>query len=198
MKIAKKKGLQKIEGAKVENKPKLYTFEKICDTISEDVFDSDQNILLSSVFGKLIRKRLASVKSCTDASLLQSLNAADHLENIDKTVLSFLNAITLNESDKKVKLLNTYEHLVSLAVTNYIGPLNFAINLISYFISGSRNIVDLGSRYSPAGSYSVVTGYLNKNSLNSLEIPTQNDITVFFDNNQRWRGIVMYNIIQKP
>ena len=48
---------------------------------------------------------------------------------------------------------------------------------------GFRN-VDIGSRFSPAGSYSFVTGYLNKNSIDPLEIPTDNDFSVFFDNNQ--------------
>ena len=178
------KGLEKTEGVKLARKPELYTFEEFCKSISEDEFDSEQVIELSSVFGTMMRKRLVTVRSCTDTSFLENLNAADHIVNIDRTVVSFLNALALNESDKKVKILNAYEHLVSLAVTNYIGPLNFGLNLISYFISGSRNIVDIGSRYSPAGSYSFVTGYLNKNSIDSLEIPTDNDFSVFFDNNQ--------------
>ena len=45
---------------------------------------------------------------------------------------------------KKVKILNVYTYLVSIIVNNYIGASNFALNLITYFISGRRNIVALG------------------------------------------------------
>ena len=162
----------------------MYTFEEFCECISQDGFDNEQFITLSSVFGKTMRKKLVTINNCTDASFLQTLNAADQLENIDKSVLAFLNALAVNGTDKKVKTLNAYEHLVSLALNNYIGALNFALNLISYFISGSRNIVELRSRYSPAGSYSFVMGYLNRNTQKSLETPANNDITVAFDNNQ--------------
>ena len=179
-------GLDKIEDedGKLDDEPKLYTFEEFVHCIEDECFDDVQNITLFTMFGKIMRKKLGSVKSCTDSSFLQQLNADDYLGNADENVLAFLNALALNDSDKKVKILNAYEHLVSLVVTNYIGALNFALNLITYFISGSRNIVDLGSRYSPAGSYSYVLNYLNKTSLNALKPPPNSDICVFFDNNQ--------------
>ena len=161
-----------------------YTIDEICEMISSGGFEVDETIALSSAFGNLMRKKLVCVESLTDISFIQTLNASNNLDNIDKVVLSFLNAIALNENDKKVKILNAYEHLVNLSVSKYIGPLNFSLNLISYFISGSRNIVELGSRYSPAGSYKFVTEYLRKNSSESLELPPKTDVAVFFDNNQ--------------
>ena len=146
----------------LERKPEVYTFEEFCKAIFEDEFDSEQNIALSSVFGIMMRKMLVNVRSFTDTSFLENLYAADHIVNIVGSVASFLNVLSVNEIYKKVKTLNAYEYLLSLAVTNYISPLNFALNLISYFISGSRNIVDIGSLYSLLETILLLQGILTK------------------------------------
>ena len=49
--------------------------------IEEDRFDNVQNIATFTMFGKMMWKKLRSVKLCTDSSFLQQLNADGYLGN---------------------------------------------------------------------------------------------------------------------
>ena len=72
--------------------------------------------------------------------------------------------------------------------SNFIGKLNISIVLILYFISGTRTLVDVRSRYSPSGFYTTLMKYLDKYSQHRYEIPIDKDIVIFYDNNQVLTG----------
>ena len=82
-------------------------------------------------------------------------------------------------------MLNAAENLMYLVNGNFIGKLNFFLNLISHFITGSRSVVELRSKYSPSGSYPTLMKYLEKYSENRNEIPTDKDI-IFFSTTIRY------------
>lgn len=110
---------------------KRYTVEELCTSITEDILDEAQIIHLCQVMGKKFKNILVNVTVSLDMAYLQSLNADEQIDSMDKSILCFLSAIASDGYSKKVKIVNTYEHLISLTNTNFIGPLNFALNLIS-------------------------------------------------------------------
>ena len=58
------------------------------------------------------------------------------------------------------------------------------MSLNSFFIIGSRTVVELRSKYSPSGSYTTLLKYLEKYSEKSSKITNDKDIVIFFNNNQ--------------
>ena len=58
------------------------------------------------------------------------------------------------------------------------------MSLISYFITGSRTVVELRSKLSPSGSYTTLLKCLYKYSQQSNKIPNDTDIVISFYNNQ--------------
>ena len=53
--------------------------------IEGDCFDNVENIIPFTMFGKMMRKTLGSVKLCTDSLFLQQLNADEYLGNADES-----------------------------------------------------------------------------------------------------------------
>ncbi|XP_045199012.2 uncharacterized protein LOC123553344 [Mercenaria mercenaria] len=81
-------------------------------------------------------------------------------------------------------VMNAYETLLQVINPKYIGPLNFAKTVISYFISGSRRIVELNATFSPSGSYATVLDFLKDKATKDHKLPESADCIYFFDNNQ--------------
>lgn len=67
---------------------------------------------------KNIKQKLSTVKCSTDTTFHLNLNASKELKDIDDSALTSLKALTA--IDQNVKILNAYEHLVSLSVKKTI------------------------------------------------------------------------------
>ena len=64
---------------------------------------------------------------------VKDLNVDKQLESIDPDVYTFLSALSSEPYEQKVQILNAYEHISNLSNSYYIGPLNFAMNIISLY-----------------------------------------------------------------
>ena len=64
-----------------------------------------------------------------------------------------LSALFGEPYEQKVQILNAYEHISNLSNSYYIGPLNFALNILFHYITGSKQVLEMRPKYSPSGSY---------------------------------------------
>ena len=126
-------------------------------------------------------------------------NRKDKLENLTldtedldyECVLNKFLVSLSGSNENRAALRNAAESLIYLVNKSYVGKLNFSLCLISHFITGSKSVIELRSRYSPSGSYPTILKYLDKYSKEKLSFPQSSDLIVFFDNNQvlarNWR-----------
>ncbi|KAJ8322266.1 LOW QUALITY PROTEIN: hypothetical protein KUTeg_000737 [Tegillarca granosa] len=131
---------------------------------------------------------------------LQSLNVKDYISERNAVVLGFLRGICgtqkdLDDTKTNVKIAKAIEHVYNLTNDNFVAPLCFSSNLLTYYITGSKNACVLNSSGSPAGSYTTISKWINNQSIEPLSCPENPDVITFFDNNQvlerKWR--VKYN-----
>ncbi len=106
----------------------------------------------------------------------------------------FLLAITNIDdiSHEQANLLCTsMECLMKMVNSNAIGPYCFLTSVLTYFLSGSKQIVSLLSNLTAGGSYSTITKWLSDNSGSDLKCTLDGDYVSFFDNSQvlgrNWR-----------
>ena len=120
----------------------------------------------------------------SDVEILKKLNAKGQIAKIDKRIYTLLSSFCNDESKKEVEILNAYEHLSNLSNIYYIGPLIFCLNILFHFITGSKQVLKLRSKYSQSGSYTKALEYLNTNSETPIELTHEKDSVIVFDNNQ--------------
>ena len=96
---------------------------------------------------------------------------------------------------RRLALFAALDCLLAAPTAGTITPLFFALNLILYFVSGSKTIISYLSSISPAGCYTSVLKWFKDKTSKEVVCPADNDVNTFFDNNQvlarNWR--VRYN-----
>ena len=172
------------ENAK-RQKPDKYTLDEIIDLIknkglSEDVMSNIMKATGAYLHDKLYRN---VERNYAEREGLENMSYIKEMSAYSTVLCEFLQALA-GSSQIGGKILNAAEVLTHLVNPDFIGKLNFSMNLISYFITGSRTVVELKSKYSPSGSYTTLMKYLDKHSKESNTPPNDKDIVIYFDNNQ--------------
>ena len=98
-------------------------------------------------------------------------------------VYNFLFSLCRDENEQEVEILNAYEHLSNLR-KYYIGPLNFALNILVHFITASKQELQMRSKYSPSRSYTKALDFLSESSETPAQLKCEQDSVLVFDNNQ--------------
>ena len=134
--------------------------------------------------------------SYKNESVLKSFNVNNWLSDRNAIVTEFLKSCSgvTNDATNSKKLLcvaNSVDSLYKARCLNLVTPLAFAINLVGYYLSGSKIICSLNNSTSPAGSYPTLRSWINLQREAPLNAPQNGDIITFFDNNQilsrNWR-----------
>ena len=180
------------EKSEINKKIKLerFTCKELCEKIAESELEESEIIDVAEALGKYLKTKLANHSD-------DEYNLRDKLENItantcdvDPILKKFLVSLS-GSTGGNAALLNAAETLIYLVNKKYIGKLNFCLSLISHFITGSKCIVELRSKYSPSGSYPTLLKYLETYTKEKNQFPQDKDVLVFFDNNQvlarNWR-----------
>ncbi|XP_060586641.1 uncharacterized protein LOC132742292 [Ruditapes philippinarum] len=161
-----------------------YVFNEFCSLIENNDIEQDDFILLSRSYAKLIKIRLRGIKSDYVSKYIEGLLFENLWSDMDVAVREFFLEFCEEAASKNNCAINAYENLVQLASPSYIGPLNFAKTVISYFVTGSRQLVELNAAFSPSGSYVTVLEFLKSKAVNEQKVPELKDCIYFFDNNQ--------------
>ena len=112
--------------------------------------------------------------------------------------LSFLSALVgidnVSRCENKTRLLSfrvTTDCLLATCNLCTITQLFFALNLIMYFVCGSKTVVNFLSSLSPAGCYNSVRNWFRAFTTDKIVCPSNRDLITFFDSNQvlarNWR-----------
>lgn len=172
--------------------------------INKEISESDLLTLCKSIgenqrdtFQKYISENKNKYK---DENYMTQFDLKREIGMLPPVVLTFLTALCGEDVDNMHHkctgtIIKIFEHLASMCDSKYVGPLCFLENLITYFLSGSSQILDILNKFSPNGSYSTVYNWLNEKSKDPLVFTSKEDTICFFDNNQilsrNWR--VKYN-----
>ena len=101
--------------------------------------------------------------------------------------VSFLKGLTTIRDDSTMKknyaLLKSIDQIAFARNLNYISPLYFPEALIKYSITGSRLSTALAGATSPAGGYTSLLKWLNRQGSNQPVSPP-GEVVLAFDNNQ--------------
>ena len=146
-----------------------YTSNEFCELIAKDELDENEVGNIASALGKYLNVKLRNQfdKDYNIREKLENLTFDSKLCNYDSALNEYL--VSLSASNKSnAALLNADDSLVYLVNKKYIGKLNFSLSLIFHFITGSKSIVELRSRYSPSGSYTTLPKYLETYSTEKL------------------------------
>ena len=115
------------------------------------------------------------------------------MTSINSIVSGFINKLVGAKEGKSkqcVYIAAAIDCLMAATISNYITPLFFIFNIVSYFICGGKLTSTL-SAFTPSGSYSTVKYWLQGQMSYLFSIPLLNDIITYFDNNQvlsrNWR-----------
>ena len=140
--------------------------------------------LLCSAVAEKFRRTLRKIPTAPYMESVKDLNADKQLESIYPGVYTFLSALSSEPYEQKVQILNAYEHISNLSNSYYIGPLNFALNILFHYITGSKQVLEMRSEYSPSGSYTKALQYTAMNSKTPNKFEQNRDSVIVFDNNQ--------------
>ena len=84
---------------------------------------------------------------------------------------------------KQVALIRSVEDVYYLRNLNLITPMAFGLNLLTFFVTGSKTAITYNGASSPSGGYTSILSTLNDLTLKPLECPN-GDVDTFFDNCQ--------------
>ena len=108
-------------------------------------------------------------------------------------VLTFLSSLVrignINNCKNKGTVLSfraAIDCLLNACNLKTVTPLFFTLNLIMYFVSGSKTVVNMLFSLSPAACYSTVRNWFKSITSEKIVCPSNKDIVTFFDNNQVW------------
>ena len=168
-----------------KQKTEKYTVDEFVQLINNKSVDEINMRKIMKATGSYLHDELYNNVDInyTEKHTLENMSYSHELSAYPNVLCDFLLALAAS-TDKCAQILNSAEVLTYLVNSNFIGKLNFSMNLISYFMTGSRTLVEVRSRYSPSGSYTTLLKYLDKYSQHRNEIPKDKDIVIFFDNNQ--------------
>ena len=138
-------------------------------------FELSEAISVADALGNKFKNILSRNSVSSDMSVVNKLNASEQVSRLDKSIYAFLSALSIDENRQQVEILNAYEHLSNLSILYYIGPLNFALNILFHFITDSKQVLELRSKYSPSASYNKALEYLSKNSESPVELKPERD-----------------------
>ena len=126
----------------------------------------------------------------TNADQLSSFKPDEWISEHDPVLTSFVKGVgglsTDESSSTKKKtyaFAKSLDQLCYVKNLNYISPISFSENLLSYNIAGSKSASAIIGASSPAGSYNTMRKWLDSQSNNSGYTPNS-DVVVVFDNNQ--------------
>ena len=161
-----------------------YIVSEICEMINAGTIDDSDVSLLAGSLAQKFKTILSENSVSPDVALLKKLNAKEEIDKINTVVYNFLSSLCIDENEQEDEILNAYEHLSNLSNKYYIGPLNFALNILFHFITASKQVLQMRSKYSPSGSYTKALDYLSKNSKTQAQLKFEQDSVLVFDNNQ--------------
>ena len=112
-------------------------------------------------------------------------------------VMSFLlaaagiNNIETCKTNKLLSLSASFDCLFAASNACAVTPLFFAINLVAYFICGSRTLISFLSSVTPSGCYKTVLNWFKDKTSCKVQCEPNGDIITYFDNSQilarNWR-----------
>ena len=184
-------------------KLKLSTVDVVIKEIESGTVNEDDMCNLAGAIG--LRQHNDFAKEATEATKAFKTNLL-HYEpyqfETSRVVLSFLSALAgidnVSHCENKIRLLSFRVAIDCLLVTcnlYIITPLFFVLNLIMYFVCGSKIVVNFLSSLSPADCYTSVRNLFRAITTDKIVCPSNTDLITFFNNNQvlsrNWR--VRYN-----
>lgn len=131
-------------------------FDIIINHIKENQYSREQMDSLAYAIGLNIRHTHSS-PNVNYGNILHESDIQHQINEYDSKLQSLITSLSRTCNNYKV-LLNL-EHLYSLSDNNFIDPLSFSRNLISYYITGSRTIVDLNNKLFPSRSYYTISSF---------------------------------------
>ena len=122
-----------------------------------------------------------------DLNFLKQFKPDEWLANRNKILLAFLCGAGMVEErcsvKKQVALIRSVEDVYYLRNLNLITPMAFGLNLLTFFVTGSKTAITYNGASSPSGGYTSILSTLNDLTLKPLECPN-GDVDTFFDNCQ--------------
>ena len=180
-------------------KSKTNYVDIVISEIESDSLNDPDMCRLASAIGLSQREKFASEAAEVTSKFrtdLSSYNPYNFETNC--IVLAFLSSLVgignVNKCDSKPRLLSfraAIDCLLATANLYTVTPLFFALNLIMYFVCGSKVVVNFLSSLTPSGSYTSVRNWFKCTTTDEISCPKNTDIVTFFDNNQvlarNWR-----------
>lgn len=154
-----------------------YVYQRIGKFLQQSVFTNAFNIS----------------QNYKDVVNLSFSNPKDMLNVFDSNVLHLVCGLTNTEvqtasRQKLMCLISTLEHILYLRNSNTVLPMCFVQNIISYFSTRSRKVLETMNITGPHGSYTTCQQWLAKQSeVNRLtnKVDSQCNNITFFDNCQK-------------
>jgi len=129
---------------------------------------------------------LFNSKPCSDIKKILNYCPVQWLADRPQPVVDFFSKLCgLNPKSKEqaYQVAKVIEQIYCAKNSRLILPLSFRHNLISYSLSGSKQLIKLNSKISPAGSYTFLKNWFNDNAREEISFPS-GTVRVVFDNEQ--------------
>ena len=130
--------------------------------------------------------QLYKKKSCFNVEKALTYCPIKWLEERPQLVVDCFSRLCKMEANSKPGafwIAKSIEQVHKARNSRLVLPSHFRHNLISYTLTGSKQVVRLNSSTSPAGSYTFVSNWLTENAKNEIVFP-ESTVRVVFDNEQ--------------
>ena len=139
------------------------------------------NTLIEKDITKLFKN-----KSCSSVEKVVTYSPVQWLDERPTEIVNFFSKLCAKnprESNDAFFIAKLIEQVYGLRNSRLVLPLSFRHNLVSYSLSGSKDLLRLNSSTFPSGSYTFVCNWLSDNAKNQILFP-EGTVRVVFDNEQ--------------
>ena len=139
------------------------------------------NTLIEKDITKLFKN-----KSCSSVEKVVTYSPVQWLDERPTEIVNFFSKLCAKnprESNDAFFIAKLIEQVYGLRNSRLVLPLSFRHNLVSYSLSGSKDLLRLNSSTFPSGSYTFVCNWLSDNAKKQILFP-EGTVRVVFDNEQ--------------
>ena len=130
--------------------------------------------------------KLYKEKSCSSVEKVLTYCPKKWLENRPKPIVECFAKLCNQDPSSEIgsySIAKAIEQTYNARYSMLVLPLSFRHNLVSYSLTGSKQLVKLYSSSSPSGSYTFITNWLSQNAKTEITFP-ERTVRVVFDNEQ--------------
>ena len=170
---------------------------EVIENIKSGQVDESELSMLASIIGESQKQAMTEEAKSTTSNYKNKLQLLNFKTQRNVVIMAFLMAVAGVEdintcSNKKpIAITSSFDCLLSAVNICTITPLFFIINLVSYFICGSRTVIGFFSSVTPSGSYSSILNWLKEKTYDKIKCVENCDLFTYCDNSQilakNWR-----------